>query len=286
MENRSERNKTGSMNRNKDDRLVFIEGIPGSGKSTYAKRLLCNIKNNPESKVFYRNEKPSPLDPDRLAFFDKDQLQEFVVICNSSSPLTKETLIRELERFSTWEDDICAVNWFSFSTTCECNNIHTREFALAHEICAGKAGIDQYKKLTLKRWRRFSKERVPEAYYLFEGALFQHPLAELLGYYKAEDKEILDFVEKMLACLPHVIPVLIYIRVSDIKSILTNAAIERRQEEYSWWNSFCRWVETCPYGRTNQLSGMSGAVYYCKERMRLEKLIMNSIPIKLDIIDR
>lgn len=269
-----------------DDRVYFIEGIHGAGKSTCARRLLRRLGEETGKRVFFRSEKPSPLDLDRLAFFDDDELQEFIGICEAAGSLTGEWLARELERFSAWEEERCAVNWLGFCAACGCDDPRAREFALSHELCAGKAGLERYEELTLRRWRRFSRERDPEAYYLFEGTVFQHPLAELLGNYAAGDEEIVRFVREMLACMPGVVPTLIYIRVSDVEGALLNAAAERESGEYSWRRGFCRWIETCAYGRVHRLSGMAGAVRYCEERMRLEKLLMEDLPVKLKIIDR
>ena len=270
-----------------DAKVFFIEGINGSGKSTLAKKLYTDIKaSNPCAKVFRRSERPNPIDISRLAMLSADRLEELIIMCSEHLSISCEYVRNVMENFSEQEGNCFVCNWLGMLDYLGINDGRIRAFCLNFELCDGKAGLDRYKEVSIKRWQRFSESYADNSYYLFEGALFQHPLSELFGYYMLSDSQIVKYMNEIATTLQGVDTIITYIRPNNISDILYAAAKERKYGDAMWINGFLKQVETCPYGRTHSLRGMDGAIEFCRERMRVEQILLDSIPIKHVVLER
>lgn len=261
--------------------LIFIEGIQGSGKSTLAKKIRSHIRSsNINARIYYRNESPNPLDLSRLAFLGKDELQHFITICGTD--------IKALLPYLHDEIDYYTVNWLDFINDNRVNNSNAIEYALQHELCDGRSGYKEYKRIMQKRWDFFLEQFSHDSgsYFLFEGTVFQHLLAELIGYYLCTDDEILSFVSGLISNLVPYNPILYYILADDPEKTILSAFQERTTAGSSWGEGILKWIQSCNYGKMNGLHGVEGLTFYCKERIRIEKMLISELPIKSIIINR
>ena len=259
-------------------KIYFIEGIHGSGKSTLAKKIASDLrKSNTCKHIVMRSEKPCPIDICRLSYYSKNEFNAFINMISDYSHKSKKLVYEQLMQVTSYEDKYYLVNWYDY--LCNINLLESDliEYSCTHELCDGRAGIDRYKEITYRRWKKFADTISDDTIYLFEGALLQHPITELLGYYLTNDTEIIRFINDLLCFVSDITLEIDYINVDNVSQILTNAAQERKKECFSWIDGFVKLTTTCKYGKYHKLSGFDGAVRFCEERIRVEKKILDQI---------
>lgn len=267
-------------------RLILIEGFHGVGKSTLAKKMgsaLC--AEVPDRHIYLRTQAPNPLDINRLARFTLEQYDTFSALLHREAPIGAN-VDADLEKCISREGKHIFVNWFVLAEAYSLPLGCTIKYALAHELCEGRVCFEQYRAVCLARWSAFGTDADPQGVYLMEGALFQHPIMDLLGYYRLGEEEICEFLTELLSCLEYVSVELIYVTIEDIEAALLRAANERRDGRHDWFQGLEKSVRTCPYGIGQSLSGLSGVLQYYWERGRLEALVMQRLTIPIKIVKR
>lgn len=268
-------------------KVYFFEGINGSGKSTIAKKTALKIRcEHPEVRVFLRSEKPSPIDMCRLAWLSENEFDRIVYMISENCSLHKNLIRNKLMQFSSYEDTYYVVNWYDFLYQNKLLTSSLMEFFHTRELCDGRADLELYKEITYKRFQRFASSVADNTVFLFEGALFQHPITELLGYYLADEDIILDFIVSLLDLMSGISTEVIYISVDNVEDIIMQASKARMYDDFSWLDGFVKLTTSCNFGTSHKLEGFSGAVKFCKERIRIEKKILNEISVSKKIICR
>lgn len=267
-------------------RLILIEGFHGVGKSTLAKKMGTTLCTEAQDQhIYLRTQAPNPLDINRLARFTPKQYDTFSALLRREAP-AGANVDADLEKCISREGEHIFVNWFVLAEAYSLSLERTMKYALAHELCEGRVSFEQYRAVCLARWSAFGADADPQGVYLMEGTLFQHPIMDLLGYYRLCDEDICGFLMELLSCLEHVSVKLVYVTVEDIEAALLRAADERRDGRHDWFQGLEKSVRTCPYGMGHGLSGLSGVLQYYRERRRLETLVMQRLAIPIKIVKR
>ena len=267
--------------------IVFIEGIHGAGKSTLAKKIASEIKSdNPFANIYLRSSTPNPIDFCRLTFFSPNEYDCFLSMLSKELNEPKNGIKFALIPFVSYEQGKFVVNWFDFISKYKENCPCSISFALSHEYCDGKATASQYRSVLLSRWSNFARNIDQSGIYIFEGALFQHPLAELIGYYMEDECSIICLIAELVECIKSIEKKLFYISVRDPYTVLSNAAENRKADDNDWMQGFQKMISTCNYGVKNGLSGLDGAIRYCQDRMKVEQRIMQELDMPIKIIER
>ena len=269
------------------NRIFFFEGLHGSGKSTLAKKVAEKLRNTyPNLQIVMRSEKPCPLDICRLSVFSEKELLVFLRMVVELRHELKPEIESELMRFSSFENNHYYVNWFEFLMSYHLWDSNLVSYALAHELCDGKAGYELYREVTFNRWKNFAKRISSDTAYLFEGVLLQHPITELLGYYEENDADIVRFINDLLETISGIPTELVYISTDRVEDLLSKTARVRNEQGYRWIGGLIKLTTTCNYGRTHNLMGFDGAVQFCKKRICIERKILDQITINKNIIFR
>ena len=267
--------------------ILLIEGIQGAGKSTLAKAMARELRTSyPDARIYLRSSKPNPIDVCRLARFSPEEYWQFCAIVTEECGCSVAQVSVALTPYAAMEDGQIYVNWYDALSRLEVQLPRAMAYALEHELCDGKAGRERYQAVTRNRWARFAEHIDPRGIYLFEGVLFQHPLAELMGYYQLCDGEIEAYLNSLLICLRDISVQLYYLSVANIGAVLSAAAAQRQEESYDWLKGFVKLAATCPYGVRHGLSGLDGAIRYCTERVRIETKLLKKLDIPVTVIAR
>lgn len=243
-------------------------------------------REQPQARVYLKSESPNPIDICRLACFSPDSYSQFLCILAEEIHIPVEQLRSEMAPYVSPEDGLLFANWYGFLSHHDLHAPKALLFALDQEICDGKTDPEHYLAVTAQRWRNFAKNIDPQGIYIFEGCLFQHPLAEMMGYHLLRDEQIEAFVLSLLRSLKSIPMELYYIRVEDVESVLSYAAEDRQGERHNWLRGFLKMTKTCNYGVKHGFSGMSGALAYCRERLRIEDRLLRQLPIPVTFLNR
>ena len=275
-------------------RLILVEGIPGAGKTTTARRIKEKLIEQGENAILYEEGVSHPADMAWNAYLKEDEYDEFINKCskmweNSKRTVSKDELINRIERQARREDNhvILAYTRIDFPEECYWSLIGD---IASKEIGDGRKSLDEFRDIHLKRWRRFAEEALlNDTIYIFECAFLQNHIFELLGVYEKSDEEIYEYLSDLLEAVKALNPSIVYIEPTDVKDVIIKAANERKSPDGlrpDWIDEIANWVSSMNYGISHNLSGIEGVFSFCSERLRIDKLMLEKLSVPVTIIKR
>ena len=125
--------------------------------------------------------------------------------------------------------------------------------------------------------------------YIFECAFLQNHIFELLGVYEKSDEEIYLYLNKLLETVKALNPSIVYIEPLSVEDVIIKAANERKSTDDSradWIDEIATWVSNMKFGKSHNLNGIEGVFSFLRERLRIDKLMIDKLDIPVNIIKR
>jgi len=279
-------------------RIIFIEGAPAVGKTTYAKSLQSNLIADGKNVVRVQEHSVQSIDMSRQAHLKKEEYQSLLLACddyfdkNTASLIVKQ--IREQSRQVGGNIVLAYMQLLTIpNKDLQLDLLELRD----KEIVDGRVRFVQYRRIVQDLWKAFIQiAKQDNNIYIIEGSLIQNQLYDLIGYYMLSDQEILSYCQMLLSLVSTLSSEIIYIDTPHLKLIIEMASKERGSiqdhnngEEIiistSWYEAFQLWVESSPYGKAKHLAGFNGVYAFCAECQRVSRYVLNDldIPIQLEV---
>ena len=277
-----------------NSRLILVEGIPGAGKTTTARKIKEKLIDEGKEAIFYEEGMSHPADMAWNACLKEDEYNDFIKKCSemwegSKKSISKEELISRIQRQTRIEDNnvILAYTKIDFPEDCYWSLIGD---VASKEICDGRKSLDEFRDIHLRRWSKFAEQALlNDNIYIFECAFLQNHIFELLGVYEKSDEEIYLYLKSLLETVESLSPSIVYIEPSSVEDIIIQAANESKSPEGSrpdWIDEVANWVSNMNFGKSHNLKGIEGVFYFCKERLRIDKLMIEKLNVSVTIIKR
>lgn len=263
------------------ERIFFMEGIPGSGKTTRASALSDKLRREGKTVHSIMECEKNELDLARCAVVTEQQLQrirEKLEERDASDPQVLERELRELalvsERFG---EKICIFYQSLFSV----EGLSGIAMGLSDlDVYNGHYSFEEFRRMHLRRWRDFSSRVTgADAVHVCDAVLLQSPLFELLGYYELPMPEILGYISELIDCVKALSPMIIYNYVSDVPGHTRRVCAQRERDGDPWERGFYRWMERSPYCRKRAYRGFDGMCAFFSERQSMELQILKRLPV-------
>lgn len=276
------------------NRLILVEGIPGAGKTTNARKLKEELIKEGETVILYEEGMSHPADMAWNAYLSNNEYNDFLSKCfdmyeTTEKTISKDELRNRIEFQARYEDShvILAYTRIDFPEMCYWNLI---ESIASKEICDGRRSLEEFKNIHLRRWKNFCNKALEDNNtYIFECAFLQNHIFELMGVYEKSDEEILDYLKDLINTVKPLNPLIVYIESGNVKNVLMQAANERKSPDPSrrdWIDEISDWVSNMNYGKNHNLKGQEGLLSFCKERERIDKMVLENLGIPIRIIHR
>ncbi|MGR3763389.1 hypothetical protein [Rossellomorea sp. NS-SX7] len=256
-------------------RVIFVEGIPGAGKTSTVQMISEILKDKGlRVKACIEGEEEQPADYEGVALLSEEQLTYFEKNY-SESPI-------DLQFYCEPTEYGMLVHYTKMSAS--------RGFPedLINEISSFDIYNEEpaiYTALIKYKWEQFNQILTKtDDIYILDCSLLQNPTTFLSARNDMQEDFIEEFVLALLNQVKKYQPMIIYIEPIDIKESFQHVMAERSEQ----WFQFVRDYYTkqsygVNHGLTNDLKGV---LSYLKHRVNLEKSILANANLDLIHIER
>ncbi len=256
-------------------KLIIVEGLPGTGKSTISELAHKTLKEKQiETDLFSEGNLDHPADYDGVACFNIEQYEEFLKNNEENLDFINSITVKKRDNF-----------FISYAKQKkELGDKFSNELlTYIYEYDIYELPLEVHEELLLNRWKEFVEQTTKEdKVYVFECCFIQNPVTvSMIRENRSKDFTI-NYIEKLANIIKPLNPVLIYLDQNDIDSSFKRIAEERPE---GWLNGFINYYTQQGYGKENNLSGIDGTIEVLKARKMLEMEIFNLLDIEKKIID-
>lgn len=224
-------------------KIYFIEGIPGIGKTTLSQMVehLLRQKNR-DVKRYEEHSNENPLDMTRKAFFSHTEYRKFIDRCVSLSEGSKyssDDIVTEIESKTAFLNEHAVISYLQPYFADKAIDRELRQL-YSNEICNGHISEKEYTNIIYSMFLKFSKNSQDGLSYIFDGALFQNVLLDMVGFYNCDTEALKHFYSKLFAALTSFEFVILYLYDENVDAILNSTNAKR--SEMNWLSNFNAWV--------------------------------------------
>ena len=255
-------------------KLILVEGIPGSGKSTFARRIADfyikgGIKTNLYNEGWFH--------PADLAWNACVPLKILDIVL---APY--EDFRDEIDKHIHVEDDYAIVSYTQVKTE---NEAFYKDME-SYEVYDSRIPFEVFDSWHRKRWNAFCQQAKLKAdFNVFECAFLQNHISELMLFQLADIETMKWYFNALIQTVAELSPVLIYLSQPNVRETIERVAKQRVFEHGSWIDGFIQYIENTPYGKLNKINGFDDIIQFLEKRKSVELKIINSLPIDTIVLE-
>jgi energy-coupling factor transporter ATP-binding protein EcfA2 len=245
-----------------NSKLILVEGLPGSGKTTTSKLVhqLLSEKGF-EPKLFVEGDINHPADFESVACLSEIEYSEI------KHQLLDESFIRK-------EGNDYLIPYRKLKDIPN----ELLEFLSKRDIY--ELPFEKNQELIVNNWGRFAQSA--EGIYVFECCFIQNPVTVGMIKYGVSDEKICTYVEKLADKIRKLNPLVIYVSQDNLEFTFTKAVQERPKE---WSQFFIDYYTSQGFGKAHGLEGLEGTLEVLKARKGLEEKIIQRLDIPKVVVN-
>jgi ABC-type dipeptide/oligopeptide/nickel transport system ATPase component len=256
-------------------KLILVEGLPGSGKSTTAKLIHELLtENQVPAELYMEGDLDHPADYEGVAYFTEEEFEQLLKKSGSLSKIFQDRVTIKKGR--------CMLPYMKIK-----NELGS---GFPDELLAAISKKDVYElpmeeniAVISESWEEFATQAAAEEkVYIFECCFIQNPVTVGMVKYGASDEATIQYIKKLAEAVESLNPLLVYVKQEDIEKSFRKAVTERPDE---WFNGFVHYYTSQGYGLVNGLSGLKGTIDVLKARQELEYSILENLSLTTYILN-
>jgi hypothetical protein len=252
--------------------VIFIEGLPGSGKTTYARKLADYYRSQGYQVEQYNEGDLNPIDLAWCAYCTDAEYRELI----THYPEMKEEIVKNSQR----DNDHYIIAY----TRINHPEAHQKFFDEMEKYEVYQ--YDSRKKFLevhLSRWRSFNKKILPQKIYIFECIFLQNHINELILNDNASLSSMESYFKKLISTITRTKPIVFYIEQTHIEDTLNRIIEERRSNDHTkyrdWIDNVSLYVKSTQYGDKLGFTGIDGFLKYGQYRQDHAIKVLNNIQV-------
>ena len=250
-----------------DTKLILVEGIPGSGK-TSAARFVCDwlASHGRRPRLFLEGDWQHPADFESVACLDD---AEYAALREQFPAQTDFLAQHARHENGEW--------FFSYR---QLQHEHSEQPETLFENLAHfeiyNLPAAKHCRLLLQNWRKFVAEALAQdCVYVFECCFLQNPSTTLFAYHNLPAEAVQQHILTLADSVRPLAPRLVYLARRDVGATLAAVRRERPPE----WAEFVTWYLTGQdYGKAHALSGFDGVSAFYAMRQAFELALLPALP--------
>lgn len=255
-------------------KLIMVEGIPGSGKSTFAKRIADHYQNQGITVNLYNEGGFHPADLAWNACIPMDQLE--------STLAGYASFREEIDKNTQIEDGYAILSYTQVKTD---DQAFYKDME-RHEVYDGRVPRQVFNNLHIKRWKSFGeKAKQKDELTIFECAFLQNHVNDFMQFDLADAGTMKEPFSNLIRTVEHLFPLLIYLSQPNIRETIERVAKERIFPEGRWIDGIILYNESTPYGRFHGRQGLEGTILSFEDRQLAELELIASLPIQSIVLE-
>ena len=242
----------------KNNKLILIEGLCGTGKSTLAERLhRYLIQQGILASYYDEGAEGHPASLNWHAFYREEELKGLLERYPSRA---SEICSRVLKYDNNYLVPYRGVKEFSEPITLY-DELRTNELCWTS---TPKATLSEFTYLIQRHWGRFAENsKNSDEVYVLEAVFLQHQIHDLLGHYQANDRQIEQHIHRITEQIAAMNPVLIYLTQPSVR------------EQQIWISSI----------RAKAHFATEKNISFMENRKRIEMMLMANLPFQAYTIE-
>ena len=264
------------------NRLILVEGIPGSGKTTISNKIKEFLIEKGQKVVLYNEGELHPADMAWNALLPLEEYKELIEKNKEHEDVISSNTI--------FEENYAIVAYTKLGFRPKENEI--MEIFENHEVYGGKVSLDVFKQIHLRRWKRFNEDMKPQKdqITIFECAFLQNHIGEIVGDQNITDEEFIKgYFRKLIDTVKDLNPKLIYLNQESVEETISRVAKERisddKQKYPDWIDIVIDYYQNCKYGKKNNLKGYNSVITFLEKRKQLEQKVINDLAVDKVVIN-
>jgi hypothetical protein len=257
-------------------KLIIVEGIPGSGKTStaqYIKDLLD--KQGIKNELYNEGDLNHPADYEYTACFNKiefgqlsNKFVDYVDILEEKTEVVGDNFFINYAKLKQEKGESLPEEFYK-----ELNKF---------DVCEGLS-LERYHELTLLKWRSFAEKASREdKVYIFECCFIQNPAVVMLALHFADKQYIINHILDLEDIINKLNPKLIYFYQDSVRETIERVAEAR---DNGWINFVIKFIADSIYGARLNLSGFDGAVKFFEDRREVELEVFEKLSINKILLD-
>ena len=245
-------------------RLIIVEGLPCSGKSTTSKNIAKYLSSlDIENTLYEEGDLNHPADYEYHSYITKTVFEDLTR--GLKSKVEKES-IKVLDGY------VFPLNKAEGEE---------KEILVKYKIYDSLPWKIE-KDVMLDKWERFYKNCKKDKIHIFECCMIQNPMCETMMRFDFNTDKSEKFIKSILNRVSGLNPLLIYLKIDNVEKRVRNISSKRHKE---WLEFVISYHENGKFARKRNLEGFMGYIECLKNRQERELEIVNNLDINKKIIE-